>query len=257
MAWYKPVNQLVSDVSWELISCPVCDSEQFSELFKKHDEPFVKCTSCGLVLINPRPVHDQLVNTYDNNYSQLYAEKAEKKFRRIRRWVKRVKRKYVSSGRWLDVGCSVGFVVKVAEEFGFDGFGVDIQSWGVKFGHDKLGLTKLSCGMLEDQNYPNNYFNVISLYDVIEHVPDLNKLVAELKRILSSEGVIDIITPDIGHWNVPSPLHEWNEIKPSQHMYYFNKTTLSQLLDRHGINIIEKRFSLKPSLKVFASHIKT
>jgi len=246
-----------NDVQWETIACPVCTGEKFIKLFEKQNEPFVKCLGCELVFINPRPIYDQVLETYDRDYSQAYANKAEKKLKRVRRWVKRIVKQYGNHGKWLDVGCSVGFVVKTAEEFGFEGYGIDVQSWGIEYGKNILGLQNLTCGTLEDQNYKDSYFNVISLYDVIEHVPDLNSLVLELKRILAPGGVIDIITPDLGHWRVPMELHEWSEIKPSEHLYYFSKSTLSQLLNRHNINIIEKRFSLKPSLKVFASHIKT
>ena len=142
----------------------------------------------------------------------------------------------------------------MAEEFGFEGYGVDVQSWGIDYGRQQLGLHRLVCGALEDQHYPDNHFDVISLYDVIEHVPDLNRLTTELKRILAPDGIIDIITPDIGHWKVPRILQDWSEIKPSEHLYYFNRHTLAELLQRHGLKIIKKRISLKPSLKVYAAH---
>lgn len=120
-----------------------------------------------------------------------------------------------AAGRWLDVGCSAGFVVKAATEVGFEAFGVDIEADGIAYGRDTLGLSRLACGVLEDQHYPAGHFDVISAYDVIEHVPDLNRFVAELARILAPGGVIDIGTPDIGHWRVPRELAQWNELKPS------------------------------------------
>ncbi|NIO88167.1 MAG: hypothetical protein GTN53_46770, partial [Candidatus Aminicenantes bacterium] len=99
------VNKNTDVIRWEQISCPVCNNENFIPLFKKNNEPFVKCMECGLVLINPRPVYDQIADTYDDHYSQVYANKAEKKLRRTRRWVKRIIKKYKTGGRWLDIGC--------------------------------------------------------------------------------------------------------------------------------------------------------
>jgi SAM-dependent methyltransferase len=238
---------------WQEIPCPVCASRTFTRLFTRDREPFVKCNDCGLVLINPRLVPQQSFVKYNHDYSKHYADKAGKKLRRCRRWVNRV-RKFVTTGRWLDVGCSIGLVVKAANEAGFEGFGIDVEGWGVDYARDQLGLSNIRRGVLEDQKYPDGFFSVISLYDVIEHVPDLNLFVSELKRILAANGIIDIITPDINHWRVPRDLASWSEIKPSEHLYYFNKPTLARLLERHGLRIIGTRFHFKPSLRAYAGH---
>jgi 2-polyprenyl-3-methyl-5-hydroxy-6-metoxy-1,4-benzoquinol methylase len=255
MTWNKNIPRVDEETRWEKISCPVCSGDGFVELFRKLGEPFAKCTTCKLVLINPRPIYSQVLDTYDNDYSQTYAKKAEKKLRRVRRWVNRVQKSYVGNGRWLDVGCSVGFVVLAAEEAGFEGHGVDVQAWGIDYGSKELKLKHLCCGMLEEQNYPDEHFDVISLYDVIEQVPDLNRIVAELKRILKQDGIIDIITPDVGHWRVPNPLSEWKEIKPSEHLYYFNKNTLARLLEKNGLIIKKQRIAFKSMLKVYVAHV--
>lgn len=248
-------KQTNTDITqWEKISCPVCEGDSFENLFKKNNEQFVKCNGCDLVLINPRPLFSRVLDTYDDNYSQIYANKASKKLKRIKRWVGRVIKLRGNNGNWLDIGCSVGFVAKVADESGFDAYGVDVQDWGIQYGKTRLGLQHLSCGQLEDQKYNDNFFNVISMYDVIEHVPDLDTFLSEIKRILARDGIIDIITPDIGHWRTPKKLSAWNEIKPSEHLYYFNKTTLSMLLKKYGLKIKSTRFHWKPSLRIYAEH---
>jgi 2-polyprenyl-3-methyl-5-hydroxy-6-metoxy-1,4-benzoquinol methylase len=229
----------------------VCDGADFRHLFDKAGEPFVRCIVCALTFINPRPPFASIRNHYDAAYSASYTRKAEAKIIRARKRVARIGR---DSGRWLDVGCSAGFVVKAATEAGFETFGVDIEADGIAYGRDTLGLSRLACGVLEEQRYPAAYFDVISVYDVIEHVPDLNRFVAELARILAPGGVIDIGTPDIGHWRVPRKLALWNELKPSEHLYYFNRRTLGRLLARHGLRIVRKRLAFKPGLKVLVTH---
>ena len=247
------LNQ-AAQIDWEKIDCPICSSDSFAEVFKKNGESFVKCNACSLLLINPRPVYEKVLDTYSKDYSGNYAIKGEKKLRRCRRWVARAKKNNNISGRWLDVGCSVGFVVKAANDLGFDAYGVDVESWGIEYGKNTLNLKNLYVGHLEDQHFPDGFFSAISLYDVIEHVPDLNRLTVELKRILSHDGIIDIITPDLSHWRVPNDLSSWNEIKPSEHLYYFSKDTLSRLMNKHGMKIIKRRFHFKPSLRVYITH---
>jgi SAM-dependent methyltransferase len=245
------MNLLASEAR-ERISCPVCDGDAFEHLFDKGGEAFVRCRGCTLALINPRPTMPALRGHYDAAYSAGYTRKAAKKLVRSRRRVRRIQRELVRGGRWLDVGCSAGFVVKAAEECGFEGWGVDIEPHAIDYGRTALGLTRLACGVLEDQRYPDGHFDVISAYDVIEHVPDLNAFLRELVRVLAPAGVIDIGTPDIGHWRVPRRLERWREFKPGEHLYYFDRRTLGALLARHGLRVARVRLALKPSLKLCA-----
>lgn len=237
---------------WETIACPVCGGSRFRELFEKDGEPFVRCESCALTLINPRPGFEIVRLGYDAAYSDAYVRKAEKKLKRARRRVARLKREYGLTGRWLDVGCSAGFVVRAAADAGFEAWGTDIEAAGVRFARQQLGLEHVRAGALEEQRFPDAHFDAISAYDVIEHVPDLNAFVAELVRVLRPDGVIEIGTPDIGHWRVPRELSSWGEIKPSEHLYYFDRRTLTRLLEKHGLRTDRIRLALKPGLKLCA-----
>ena len=238
----------MQDAAFETIDCPVCAGHNFAPLFEQRGESFVRCTGCTLVLINPRPVFAAVAATYDQRYSQNYINKADKKLARSRRWVQRIARRFTPSGRWLDVGCSAGFVVAAAEEAGFEAFGVELESAAVEYGQRELGLVNLNHGTLEAQGYPARQFDVISLYDVIEHVPDLEATLRELARIIKPEGVIEIRTPDVGHWRTPKDLARWKEIKPSEHLYYFSRVTLERLFTRHGFTLADRRWMTKTAL---------
>jgi SAM-dependent methyltransferase len=243
-----------TDRPFETIDCPVCDGTSFQPLFEKECEPFVRCRGCGLVLINPRPVFGVIAETYDAAYSDGYIRKAAKKRARCQRWVRRLQGRHQARGRWLDVGCSAGFVVEAAAQAGFEAHGVELEAAAVDFGRRELGLSNLACGTLETQVYPAAHFDVISMYDVIEHVPDLNATVAELQRILCPRGVIEIRTPDVGHWTTPRALDTWREIKPSEHLYYFDRATLPRLFARHGLRVRERRLMFKSALDIVFEH---
>jgi len=248
------MNAAAAGDDWETIACPVCDGDAFTELFEKQHEHFVRCLACGLVLINPRPPRAALHAHYDATYSAGYTRKADKKRRRSRRRVQRLTREFGLAGRWLDVGCSAGFVVEAAAAAGFEAHGVDIEAAGIDYGRRELGLTHLACGTLEAQHYPDAHFAAVSAYDVIEHVPDLALFLRELKRLLAPGGVLELGTPDLGHWRVPRALENWPEFKPSEHLYYFDRRTLTRLLARHGFAVARVRFALKPGLKLCAVH---
>ncbi len=251
----KKANPVNEQTRWEKIDCPVCDSTDFNHLFEKGGEPFVRCAGCGLMMINPRPVYDEhVINTYDEDYSRFYLAKARKKVRRFTRWVRRVQRFGKRGGRWLDVGCSAGFVLEAAMRRGFEVHGIDVEAHGVRAARERLGIDTVQQGFLEQAGYPDGYFDVISMYDVIEHIPTINDFLAELKRILAPDGLIDISTPDVGHWRVPRDLRSWAAVIPSEHLYNFDYHTLRRLLARHGLKVVKRRFNLKPGLKVYATH---
>lgn len=241
----KPIKTAVQTV------CPVCGGGQFERLFEKRNEIFVRCVTCTLMLINPPPDLASSAATYDEDYSHAYIRKADKKLKRCATWVTRVQRRFVGSGRWLDVGCSAGFVVRAAADMGFEAHGVEVESAAVEYGREAMKLTNLRCGFLENQDYPDRFFDVISLYDVIEHVPDLNRLVTELARILAPGGVVEIRTPNVAHWQTPRDLSTWKEVKPSEHLYYFSYSTLKTLFENHGFRVRHKRLMLKPALDVY------
>lgn len=249
----KPIISAGAHAKWDEIPCPVCDGTDFSHLFHKAGEPFVRCSGCGLILINPRPTYDHILKTYDAGYSQGYAKKTVTKRRRAKRNVRRIMR-FVPTGRWLDVGCSAGFIVEAAKNAGYDAFGIDVESWGVEYARNTLGLDNVRKSYLEDLDYPDGYFDVITVYEVIEHVPNLHTFVAALKRLLAPGGIIEIRTPDVGHWRVPRKLETWGPILPSEHLYYFSHKTLDRLLERHGIETKAKGFNLKPGIRVYVGH---
>lgn len=253
MVWDRSKVETRPVLNWERIDCPVCDGASFKELFRKHGEPFVSCEGCGLILINPRPIHAEVLETYDADYSKGYVAKQAGKRRRSARWVGRMK-SVVPKGRWLDVGCSAGFIVEAARNAGYDAWGVDVEPWGVAYARETLGLENVRTGMLEEQGFTDGYFNVISAYEVIEHVPDLNRFLSELKRLLAPDGVIVIHTPDIRHWRTPKKLETWEAIIPSEHLYYFSQLTLSRLVTKHGLSVERWGFTLKPGLRAYIRH---
>ena len=254
MAWSASTTTTDPDTRQETIPCPICDGNTFTPLFEKAGEPFVQCNSCGLVLINPRPAAEHVATTYDRDYTQGYIRKQDKKLKRISRWVKRIQNGHVPQGRWLDIGCSAGFVVHCARMAGFDAYGVDIEPTGIDFARRHFGLDNVFAGTLEERGFPNAHFDVISAYELIEHVPDVNRLLEEIRRLLAPGGLVEIRTPDAGHWRVRNRLESWEAILPSEHLYYFSRDSLARLLEKHGLKIIRQRFSLKPGLKIYATH---
>jgi len=101
------------------------------------------------------------------------------------------------TGRLLDVGCGVGFFVKVARDVGWDAHGSEISPIAVRIGREQLGLAQLHVGRIQDAGFAQSSFDVITLWDVIEHIPDPVSLLIELRRLLRVGGLLFVQTPNI------------------------------------------------------------
>lgn len=154
------------------------------------------------------------------------------------------------------MGCSAGFIVEAARNAGFDAYGVDIEAWGIQFAKEQLGLDHMYQGALEEQRFPDGHFDIITAYEIIEHVPNLDRFVGELKRILAPDGILEIRTPDVGHWRTPRKLETWDAILPSEHLYYFDRRTLPRLLEKHGLAVLKRGLNLKPGLRLYVGHAR-
>ncbi len=142
-------------------------------------------------------------------------------------------------GYLLDVGCGSGNRLKLLQQLGWDVEGVDLDPMAVQQAEDK-GL-RVRFGKLEQQKYPDNHFDVITMSHIIEHVQDPLTLLAECYRILKPGGEIVIVTPNAESWGHHIFRQAWIHLDPPRHLYIFCPRTLRQLVERvHFCNIRTK-----------------
>lgn len=97
----------------------------------------------------------------------------------------------------LDVGCFNGFFVKKLVSLGFDAHGIDFNSKAVAYGREKLGLgARISSATVEQWVEDEKRFDVITLFEVLEHLPEARPFLAKVLKLLKDEGVIVISTPN-------------------------------------------------------------
>jgi SAM-dependent methyltransferase len=139
--------------------------------------------------------------------------------------------KHASRGRILDIGSAWGFFLYVCRERGWDAWGVDPARVESEYARRRFGLPIVT-GTLADARFPSESFDVVTLWHVLEHLPDPVGELGEIRRILKPGGLLVISVPtahslkdfDYG----PVPLHCW----------YFERTTLSVLIEREGFRVV-------------------
>ncbi len=147
----------------------------------------------------------------------------------------------------LDVGAATGFFLGIAKRFGYAVQGVDLSPYAAKCASEK-GIS-VRTGTLSDVPAEET-FDIITMFDVIEHVPDPIGELEQARTRLATGGVLVINTPDIGSWYARLMGMRWHLIVPPEHLSYFSRRTMQSLLEKKGFTVLKitsvgKRFTLQ------------
>lgn len=196
-------------------------------------EQVVKCNKCGFMYINPRIKGELVVKGYSEAVDPDHVSQGEGRMATFRDGMKLITKVYGKKGKLLDVGSAGGFFVKAAEEEGWEGYGVEPSTWMVDWGKKNLGLKNFKSGTMESAKYPDNFFDVVTLWDVLEHVPDPTATLREANRIIKPGGMVFVNYPNIGSNLAKVAGRRWWFLL-SIHLYYFTPQTLSKMLENTG-----------------------
>lgn len=250
------------------VRCNVCGSENYRILYKAslpaadfRDGPLnfgissasighpqiVSCNGCGLMYANPRETVRDLLNNYMNVQDERYLFEEKNRRETFSKALKFIEKYCSKKGKLLDIGCFTGLFMDTARQKGWDAVGIDPSSWASEYGRRKLDLNIIT-GTLDSVSFPDNHFDLISMWDSLEHMPDPKKAIALASGSLKDKGVMVINTPDFGSV-FSKVLRENFWFIERTHLYYFTAQTLRKLLNNSGLDIVSiKRHWRKLSL---------
>lgn len=219
--------------------CVICKSSKNKVTFNEEGVNVFRCLRCGHVYSQ----HNQSQN-YDgyfyrniSSYNNFWWDEAHRKM------YDDFFNRYIlgRNGCLLDVGCGLGFFIKRISSYkGWDVKGCEISQTAVEFAKNKLSLNNIRQGRVEELNYPPNYFDIITMWDVLEHIPDPDCLLRCLRVVLKDDGIFFIHTPNI---NIQLPKarikkffwknhHHFLEAK--DHINIYSPRTIKMLLEKYG-----------------------
>lgn len=176
-----------------LSACLVCDADQLEILDAECN--ISRCMRCGFVFHNPRPSFDELVNFYSRpSQYDVWLEQLEP---RDRMWKRRLKiiLPFRKPGSLLDVGTGIGQFLSVARPYYSQVCGTEVSSTAVAIAKRKYDIDLIP-GTLEDMANAGKVFDNISLFHVLEHVPNPMTLLRTCHSLLSPDGVLMIAVPN-------------------------------------------------------------
>ena len=251
----------------ENVRCALCgadDTRLVAEIDALH---IVRCRKCGLIYVNPRYPEGFLQEIYTEQYYDHDGIRNGLEFFGYDDYIsdeqnikitfsKRLKtiESLAHKGRLLDVGCATGFFLDLARSQGWEVLGSEVSEFSADYARERFNLD-VRLGTLRQLGLDAGSFDVVTMWDVIEHVVDPLAELQEVWRILRPQGVLSIITPDSGSWMARLLGKRWEEFRRvREHIYFFSRRTMREMLQKAGLEVVrmesaDKVFYLGPAIQ--------
>lgn len=207
---------------------------------------FCACTRCGYVFSNPSLPEDELLRFYAQLDDREYAEEEVGRGRNFSAILNRLDKFSLPGKRLLDVGAASGIFLNLARNRGYDIRGIE-PSRSLAADARKRYDIELFVGTLEGFR-DERKFSVVTLLDILEHLPDPGGFMGRVSALTEEEGVLVVVTPDIDSLAARLAGRKWWHFRIA-HVAFFNRRSLRFLLEKYGFEIVEcKRYAWNFSL---------
>jgi SAM-dependent methyltransferase len=250
----------VAEDLFETIDCPLCGEAGFEVVRASRYPPHVtvediqrlysassahvlmdqvvSCRACSMHYVNPRPSAQLIIGSYEDAVDPTFVAQNAGRIATFRRALRRVLARLGESGgngrRLLDIGCAGGAFPAAARDLGFQPSGVEPSRWLADFGRRTYGLD-IRDGILQPGMFPEPSFDVITLWDVIEHVPQPRELLSLIARLLKPAGLLLVNYPDVDSVAAHLLGSRW-PFWLSVHLLYYSRKTIGKQLTRAGFS---------------------
>ncbi|HEX2330795.1 MAG TPA: class I SAM-dependent methyltransferase [Candidatus Angelobacter sp.] len=178
--------------------CNICSSRQIRSIDPEYN--LCRCQDCGYVFDSPRPTIEEIVTFYSKKGQYDHWLREDEARVAIWTWRLGKLKKYLPLGRLLDVGAGIGEFLHYAQPFFSEVTGTEVSSAGVEVASQKFGVN-VRRGQVENMDLPLGYFDMISIFHVLEHVPNPVSFLARLRELLCPGGLVVCAVPnDVLAW---------------------------------------------------------
>lgn len=195
----------------------------------------VQCKNCGLVYTNPRIDGSQILDSYEAVEDPLYLEERDGRVLTFERHLRPLEKLKAPPGRLLDVGAYTGVFVEIAAQHGWEARGVEPSHWAVEQARAH-GLHMIE-GTLSSAELTDGSFDVITMWDVIEHVTNPLGEIQSAFQLLKPGGMLVVHTMDIDSPFARVMGERWPWLM-EMHIYYFSHRTLQAMLTKAGFQVL-------------------
>ncbi|KGO83345.1 methyltransferase [Flavobacterium beibuense F44-8] len=200
-------------------------------------------TDLGLLKTHPQPAPENLGSYYESDDYISHTDGKRSLFEKLYHVVKQkalrdklsiIKKYHPEKGKLLDIGAGTGDFLVTAKNDGWDSFGIEPSEKAKKIAVSKGISFKNDINELE-----NSSFDVVTMWHVLEHVPDIQQHIAELKRILKPNGLIIIAVPNYNSYDAKHYGKFWAAYDVPRHLWHFSKNSIKLLFSKQGMDLIK------------------
>lgn len=205
----------------------------------------MKCRRCGTTYQGARNMLDSLYA--DDVYLTRYIELGDEARRNIRRYHLEMIHTVANlgvTGRVLDIGCSTGLFLSMLPEQTWERIGVDISPVAAREARERFRLD-VHVGDVKSAGFPDEHFDLVTLWHTLEHIPDPIQTLAEVRRILKPSGYLVIAVPNGDSLQLQLFREHWFFLSDPSHLTYFSPRTLTMALHACGFRVVQIRHSVR------------
>lgn len=223
------------------VKCPVC-TIACTKSFEKPPATYYSCDNCHSMFLWPMPSVQAMKDFAEHEYRVgAYSDYLKAKPLKVLTFENRVKQfKHLLTNmgnqklRHLDVGCSAGFMIEVGIKHGFDSYGVEFSKEAISKADVQTQSRIINSDVNQLSDSKESKFDLVTCFDIVEHVQDPFIFLASLKRLLNPGGLLVLTTPDPEHSLAKIMGTKWPMLQPMQHTIIFSKSGLKSVLDQTG-----------------------
>jgi SAM-dependent methyltransferase len=241
--------------------CRLCGGKSrqiiLHDIITRYNDRFVlnQCDHCALVTTDPMPSDKMLQQYYDRDYWQSGPAKKSTVFDTLYRLrmapiVSAIRRHTTYDSKILDWGCGDGSFIRLLRNFGLDCFGIDAYM-------KDLNDPQVSATTIEKADFPADYFDIITCFQVLEHLADPLSSVKHALMLLKTDGLIVIEVPNLDSVGFQIFKRRWQPLEIPTHLNHFTPATLQKVFETAGkIQIVKTEFfshRISPSALVLSA----
>jgi SAM-dependent methyltransferase len=230
----------------EEIPCPLCGCKKNNLYDRNKEWKIVKCNDCDFCYTNPRPTPESLPGFYDAAYFKDERHRAKffnedgtsitKGSENFSGRIQEIENFMSSRGKLLEIGAARGYFLQAMRELGWDVRGVEISDDAVAFAQQHFGIN-LFHGTIEQYDIENG-FDVVCMYQTLEHVADPAYLVERSLELLTSGGLFVAEVPNLDAFELKySAERRKLSYDLPRHLNHFTADTLQTLLKKRGFKV--------------------